>query len=79
MHIAEQIRYPVALKLRSPDIPHKSDVQGVMLYLRTATEVQQAADAILDRVKMTWPQARIHGLLVQSMATGGRAGTARRC
>ncbi|MDX6039609.1 bifunctional acetate--CoA ligase family protein/GNAT family N-acetyltransferase [Scandinavium lactucae] len=72
VHIAEQIGYPVALKLRSPDIPHKSEVQGVMLYLRTATEVQQAANAILDRVKMTWPQARIHGLLVQSMAN--RAG-----
>ncbi len=72
VHIAEQIGYPVALKLRSPDIPHKSDVQGVMLYLRTATEVQQAAEAIIDRVKMTWPQARIHGLLVQSMAN--RAG-----
>lgn len=72
VHIAEQIGYPVALKLRSPDIPHKSEVQGVMLYLRTAVEVQQAADAILDRVKMTWPQARIHGLLVQSMAN--RAG-----
>ncbi|WMY75366.1 protein lysine acetyltransferase [Buttiauxella selenatireducens] len=72
VHIAEQIGYPVALKLRSPDIPHKSEVQGVMLYLRTATEVQQAADAIIDRVKMAWPQARIHGLLVQSMAN--RAG-----
>ena len=68
VHIAGQIGYPVALKLRSPDIAHKSDVQGVMLYLRTASEVQQAADAMLDRVKMTWPQARIHGLLVQSMA-----------
>lgn len=72
VHIAEQIGYPVALKLRSPDIPHKSEVQGVMLYLRTASEVQQAANAIIDRVKMTWPQARIHGLLVQSMAN--RAG-----
>ncbi|WP_286809511.1 MULTISPECIES: bifunctional acetate--CoA ligase family protein/GNAT family N-acetyltransferase [unclassified Leclercia] len=72
VHIAEQIGYPVALKLRSPDIPHKSEVQGVMLYLRTAAEVQQAADAIIDRVKMTWPRARIHGLLVQSMAN--RAG-----
>ena len=71
VHIAEQIGYPVALKLRSPDIPHKSEVQGVMLYLRTPAEVQQAADAIIDRVK--WPpQARIHGLLVQSMAN--RAG-----
>mgnify|MGYP001120536752 FL=1 len=72
VHIAGQIGYPVALKLRSPDIPHKSDVQGVMLYLRTASEVQQAADAIIDRVKLAWPQARIHGLLVQSMAN--RAG-----
>lgn len=72
VHIAEQIGYPVAVKLRSPDIPHKSEVQGVMLYLRTATEVQQAADAIIDRVKLTWPQAHIHGLLVQSMAN--RAG-----
>ncbi|MCS3600818.1 acetyltransferase [Buttiauxella sp. BIGb0471] len=72
VHIAEQIGYPVALKLRSPDIPHKSEVQGVMLYLRTAAEVQQAAGAIIDRVKMAWPQARIHGLLVQSMAN--RAG-----
>lgn len=72
VHIAEQIGYPVALKLRSPDIPHKSEVQGVMLYLRTAAEVHQAANAILDRVKMAWPQARIHGLLVQSMAN--RAG-----
>ncbi|MBW7983859.1 bifunctional acetate--CoA ligase family protein/GNAT family N-acetyltransferase [Enterobacillus tribolii] len=72
VHIAEQIGYPVALKLRSPDIPHKSEVQGVMLYLRTAAEVQQAANAILDRVRQTYPQARIHGLLVQSMAN--RAG-----
>ncbi|MTH45803.1 bifunctional acetate--CoA ligase family protein/GNAT family N-acetyltransferase [Intestinirhabdus alba] len=72
VHIAGQIGYPVALKLRSPDIPHKSEVQGVMLYLRTAVEVEQAANAIFDRVKMAWPQARIHGLLVQSMAN--RAG-----
>ncbi|WP_411704203.1 bifunctional acetate--CoA ligase family protein/GNAT family N-acetyltransferase [Edaphovirga cremea] len=72
VHIAEEIGYPVALKLRSPDIAHKSEIQGVMLYLRTATEVQRAAEAIFDRVKRTYPQARIHGLLVQSMAN--RAG-----
>ena len=72
VHIAGQIGYPVALKLRSPDIPHKSEVQGVMLYLRTAAEVQQAAEAIIDRVRMRWPQARVHGLQVQSMAN--RAG-----
>lgn len=48
VHIAEQVGYPVALKLRSPDIPHKSDVQGVMLYLRNANEVEQAANAIIN-------------------------------
>lgn len=70
--IADQIGYPVALKLRSPDIPHKSEVQGVMLYLRSSEEVEQAAEAIFDRVRHTHPQARIDGLLVQSMAN--RAG-----
>lgn len=65
---AEQIGYPVAVKLRSPDIAHKSDVHGVMLNLRTSTEVAQAADAILDRVRQHDPGARIEGLLVQRMA-----------
>ncbi|SIR26269.1 acetyltransferase [Aeromonas sp. RU39B] len=70
---ADQLGYPVALKLRSPDIAHKSDVHGVVLNLRTSTEVAQAADAILDRVHRTQPGARIDGLLVQKMApkTGG--------
>ena len=64
---AEQIGYPVAVKLRSPDIAHKSDVHGVMLNLRTSAEVAQAADAILDRVRQHDPGARIEGLLVQRM------------
>lgn len=68
VHIAGQVGYPVALKLHSPDIPHNSEVQGVMLYLRTASEVEQAANAIFDRAKRVFPQARIHGLLVQTMA-----------
>ncbi|MBC8944336.1 bifunctional acetate--CoA ligase family protein/GNAT family N-acetyltransferase [Xenorhabdus indica] len=72
VNIAEKIGYPVALKLRSPDIPHKSEVQGVMLYLRNAREVKTATQAIIERVKQNFPQARIHGLLVQNMAN--RAG-----
>jgi acetyltransferase len=71
--IAKRIGYPVALKLRSPDIPHKSDVQGVMLSLRNDQEVEQAANAMIDRVAQAYPQARIEGMLVQSMAN--RAGT----
>ncbi|MFF6010060.1 GNAT family N-acetyltransferase [Rahnella sp. R3(2024)] len=69
VNIASQVGYPVALKLRSPDIPHNSEVQGVMLYLRTASEVEQAANAIFDRARQAFPQARIQGLLVQTMAS----------
>ncbi|RJX75492.1 bifunctional acyl-CoA synthetase/GNAT family N-acetyltransferase [Vibrio sinensis] len=68
VHIAEEIGYPVAVKLRSPDIPHKSDVQGVMLNLRNSNEVAAASQAILDRTQLSFPSAHIHGLLVQGMA-----------
>ncbi|SDG99982.1 acetyltransferase [Vibrio xiamenensis] len=68
VHIAEQIGYPVAVKLRSPDIAHKSDIQGVMLNLRNRHEVASAAQAILDRAHLFYPAANIHGLLVQGMA-----------
>ncbi len=68
VHIAEEIGYPVAVKLRSPDIAHKSDVQGVMLNLRNSAEVASASQAIIDRTKLSYPSANIHGLLVQGMA-----------
>ncbi len=68
VYIAEQIGYPVAVKLRSPDITHKSEVQGVVLQLRNASEVSSASQAILDRVALSYPSARIEGLLVQTMA-----------
>lgn len=73
VEIAEKIGYPVALKLRSPEIAHKSEVQGVMLYLRDSTEVKSAAQAIIERVTELYPEAQIQGLLVQSMAN--RAGS----
>ncbi len=66
--IAEQIGYPVAVKLRSPDILHKSDVHGVMLNLRNKEEVVNAAQAILQRVKQNYPKARVNGLIIQAMA-----------
>lgn len=68
IHIAETIGYPVAVKLRSPDIVHKSDVQGVMLNLRNSQEVASAAQAIFDRTQILYPSANVHGLLVQGMA-----------
>ncbi|NOI26069.1 bifunctional acetate--CoA ligase family protein/GNAT family N-acetyltransferase [Vibrio mediterranei] len=68
IHLAENIGYPVTVKLRSPDIAHKSDIHGVMLNLRDANEVSSAAQSILDRTKLSYPEARIEGLTVQQMA-----------
>jgi acetyltransferase len=57
---------PVALKIVSPDILHKSDAGGVMLNLPPAA-VGTAAEAMIARVERTFPAARIEGLLVQEM------------
>ncbi|MDN3611620.1 bifunctional acetate--CoA ligase family protein/GNAT family N-acetyltransferase [Vibrio ostreicida] len=71
VHVAEQIGYPVAVKLRSPDIVHKSEVQGVMLNLYSRHDVAAASQAILDRAQLSYPSAHLHGLLVQGMAKLG--------
>lgn len=55
----------VALKILSPDIPHKSEVDGVRLNLSTLVAVQTAATSILARARELRPEARIDGLLVQ--------------
>ncbi|MCL1048948.1 acetate--CoA ligase family protein [Shewanella abyssi] len=66
--LAKQAGYPVALKVQSPDIHHKSDVHGVMLNLTSDQEVEHAAQAMIDRVISLNPDARIEGLIVQRMA-----------
>ncbi len=77
--ITEQVGYPVAVKLRSHDIPHKSDVNGVMLDLNNATEVANAAQLMLNRVSLAYPTARIQGLQIQSMASRAGAQELRVC
>jgi acetyltransferase len=64
--IAGEIGRKVALKIRSPDITHKSDVGGVVLNLGAA-EVAAAARAMRERVRTAQPEARIEGFLVQEM------------
>jgi acetyl coenzyme A synthetase (ADP forming)-like protein len=63
--------YPVVLKLDSPDALHKSDVGGVKLGLRDASEVQEAYAAIRDSLEQNKPGATFNGVFVQAMATGG--------
>lgn len=57
----------VALKIDSPDIPHKSDVGGVILDLTHAEHVGVATDALLERVAKRAPDARLDGVIVQPM------------
>ena len=66
---AHAIRYPVALKILSPDISHKSDVGGVRLDLRDCAALRDAADTMLARVRELQPNARITGFTVQPMVT----------
>lgn len=64
---AEAIGFPVALKILSTDISHKSDVGGVALALETGDQVATTAIAMLERIKKSHPDARIEGFTVQKM------------
>ena len=65
---AKSLTYPLALKILSPDISHKSDVGGVSLNLRDEAQLREAAVDMLMRVRQLRPQARIAGFTVQAMA-----------
>ena len=69
---AEELGYPVAMKIVSPDILHKTDVGGVALNLKTAEEVRTAFDGIMSRVQLFMPSARISGIMVHRMIPSGR-------
>jgi acetyltransferase len=70
---ASEIGWPVALKIASPDIPHKSDVGGVVLGLADPDAVRRAADAMATRIRAACPQARLDGFLVQRAVLRPRA------
>jgi len=65
---ADEIGYPVVLKIVSPDIIHKSDAGGVMVNLKTSTEVAEGYNKILENIKKYKADAKIAGVLVQEMA-----------
>ncbi|HCO43337.1 MAG TPA: hypothetical protein DIT63_04350 [Gammaproteobacteria bacterium] len=70
---AAQIGAPVALKIRSPDIIHKTDVGGVALDLPNAQAVQRAAELMLERVTKNRPDAHIDGFQVEPMLDRSRS------
>ncbi len=69
-NIAQQLGFPVVLKIWSPDILHKSDVGGVKVGLRSEQEVKDAFDLMMYRIPKKRPDAHILGVLVQEMVRG---------
>ena len=67
---ASEIGFPVVLKIASPDLPHKTEVGGVTIGLRSEAEVRQAHAAMLERVAAKAPRAAIDGVIVAPMAHG---------
>jgi acyl-CoA synthetase (NDP forming) len=71
MRLAKSLGLPVALKVVSPDIVHKSDVGGVRLHLTSLAQVGKAYREIVAGVRARTPDVLIEGLSVQPMATPG--------
>ena len=71
--VAGELGFPVALKLLSPDVTHKSDVGGVVLDLESGYAVTGAAHAMLERLAGLRPDARVEGFTVQRMARRPRS------
>jgi 3-hydroxypropionyl-CoA synthetase (ADP-forming) len=69
--LARELGFPVALKISSPDILHKTDVGGVELRLASEEEVRVAGERMLETVRRRAPEARLDGLRVEEMVPGG--------
>jgi len=69
---AEDIGYPIVMKISSPDILHKSDVGGVVVGIKNATEVKKHFNGIMQKSRHFMPEADLKGVLVQQMVTGGK-------
>ncbi len=72
VRMAGGIGYPIALKIVSPEIVHKTDVGGVALDLADADAVRAAAEEMARRARRLFPDAAIQGFLVQKMLVGGQ-------
>ena len=69
--LSKEIGFPVALKIVSADVLHKSDAGGVKLSLNSEEEVAKAFDDIISAIKEHEPTAKIEGVAVQNMARPG--------
>jgi len=72
MEVAERIGFPVAMKIVSPDIIHKSDIGGVKLNLLSKDMVRDAFDLMMLRIGNRLPEATLDGVYIEKMCKRGR-------
>lgn len=70
--IAQRVGFPVVMKIVSPDLLHKSDYGGVKLNLNSPSEVIDAFDLMMLRIRKRAPEAYLRGVLVEKMGKPGR-------
>jgi acetyltransferase len=73
MLVAQELGYPVAMKIDSPDITHKTDVGGVRLGLSNGRQVRSVFQEMMTAVRRFQPEATIHGVVVEPMWRGEHA------
>ncbi|WP_373084115.1 acetate--CoA ligase family protein [Sneathiella sp.] len=67
----QNISGPVVMKIASPDILHKTEIGGVLLNLNSADDISNGFETLIDRARKAKPDARIDGVIVAQMITGG--------
>jgi acyl-CoA synthetase (NDP forming) len=69
---AEEIGYPLVMKIISPQISHKSDVGGIKLNLNNAEDVKVAYEDMMSKIPEKVPNAVLEGVQLQKMVSGGK-------
>ncbi|MFT5367333.1 MAG: acetyl coenzyme A synthetase (ADP forming)-like protein [Candidatus Latescibacterota bacterium] len=72
VHIAQDIGFPVVMKIASPDILHKTDVGGVVVGVEDVAGVREVFETLMGRAKSHRPDANLWGVAIQQMAKKGR-------
>jgi acetate---CoA ligase (ADP-forming) len=72
VQIANELGYPVVMKIASPDILHKSDVGGVLLNIQDADSLSTGYTQMMGKMRDLIPSVRIEGVHIQRQITGGQ-------
>ena len=70
--LGEELGFPVVMKIASPDISHKSDVDGILLKVKSAEEIVEGFEMLMARVQAKRPRAKLNGVLIQRMIPTGQ-------